>query len=221
MASALTVRTLPGLMIMFLSIAATAAEHRPGDIEYTVGLIYTDDESVDTRRGSGIDISSRVGFHAGIDYYLSSRFAVGFDMAWVEPNYKATLIPDDDSAPVQVKQRARVFTGHFVGTYNFLEGPLTPFVEAALGWTYFDSRVSSTPPIVGCWWDPWFGYVCSSRYRTYDETNLSYGVGLGLRVDLSRSFFAKATYRWLELDLDGGREKPLLESASVELGWRF
>jgi opacity protein-like surface antigen len=214
-------KSLSCMLIILLSATALAAERRPGEFEYTAGLVYTDGTSVDTRRGSGIDFSSRLGFQAGIDYYLSSRFALGFDVAWVEPNYKATLIPDDGSAPVQVNQRARVFTGQFVGTYNFLEGPLTPFVEATLGWTYFDSRVSSTPPVVGCWWDPWLGYVCSSRYRTYDETNLSYGMGLGLRVDLSRSFFAKATYRWLELDLDGGREKPLLESASVELGWRF
>ena len=221
MARGFMLRSSIGLFFILTSIAATAAEHRPGDVEYTVGLIYTADESIDTRFGSGIDFSSRVGFQAGVDYYLSSRFAVGFDMAWVEPNYEATLIPDDGSAPVRINRRARVFTGHLVATYNFLEGPLKPFAEAAIGWTYFDSRVPSNPPIVGCWLDPFWGYVCSGRYRTYDDTNLSYGAGLGLRMDLSRSFFAKATYRWLELDLDGGREKPLLESASVELGWRF
>jgi hypothetical protein len=42
-----------------------------------------------------------------------------------------------------------------------------------------------------------------------------------MRMDLSRNLFAKATYRWLELDLDGGRKKPSLESVGVEIGWRF
>lgn len=214
-------RCLLAFLVIFFSSAALGAERRAGNLEYSLGLIYTQEESVDTRQGSGVDFSDRVGLQGGFDYYLSSRFSLGFDMTWVEPNFKAVFVPDDGSAPVTVSRRSRVFTGQFNATFNFLEGPITPFVEGGLGWTYFDSRVRSSTPVVGCWWDPFWGYICADRYRTYDETNLSYGVGLGMRMDLSRNLFAKATYRWLELDLDGGRKKPLLESASVELGWRF
>lgn len=212
---------LLALLVILSSVVASGAERRAGNIEYTFGLIYTDDESVDTRRGSSVDIDDRVGLQAGFDYYLSSRLALGFDMSWVEPNYRAVLVPDDGSDAVIINRRSRVFTGQFNATFNLLEGPITPFVEGGLGWTYFDSRVRSSAPVVGCWWDPFWGYICADRYRTYDETNLSYGVGLGMRMDLSRNLFAKATYRWLELDLDGGRKKPLLESVGVEIGWRF
>ena len=220
-AAALVQQCALTLLVILSSGAALGAERRAGNLEYSLGLIYTQDESVDTRRGSGIDFDDRVGLQGGFDYYLSSRLSLGFDMTWVEPNYKAVLVPDDGSDPVTVSRRSRVFTGQFNATFNLLEGPITPFIEGGLGWTYFDSRVRSEAPVVGCWYDPLWGYICADRYRTYDETNLSYGVGLGVRMDLSRNLFAKATYRWLELDLDGGRKKPMLESASVELGWRF
>jgi opacity protein-like surface antigen len=210
-----------GLAASGLALAAEGAPRRPGQVEYSIGLIYTDDESVQGRNGSSLDIGSRAGLQAGIDYYLSSRLALGFDMSWVEPNYRATLAPDDGSAPVSINRRASLFTGQFNATFNLLEGPFTPFAELGLGWTFFDSRVPSGPPVIGCWWDPFWGYICSDTYRTYNESNLSYGMGLGVRMDLNERMFAKATYRWLEIDLDGGRSKPMIESAAVELGWRF
>ena len=102
-----------------------------------------------------------------------------------------------------------------------MDGPFTPFAEAGIGWTYFDSNVLDSDPIVGCWWDPFWGYICDAFYSTYSDTNFSYHATLGFRWDFSMEMFAKASYRWLEVDLGSGAAKPMMEQALLEIGWRF
>jgi opacity protein-like surface antigen len=98
---------------------------------------------------------------------------------------------------------------------------LTPFVEAGLGWTYFDSNVSDSAPIVGCWWDPWWGYICSEFYSTYSSSEFSYGAGVGLQWNFGRDRAINAGYRWLEVEADSLSKKPTLESAVIEVVFRF
>ena len=199
---------------------AHAQAPRPGQVEFTIGPAYSFSDSYQSRGGSSIDFSSRTGIRLGMEYFSSSKLSLGFDATWIRPSYDAVLIPDDGSDPVGISHRSSIFTGHFTGTYYFLEGPITPFVEAGLGWTYFDSNVSSEPPVVGCWWDPWWGYICSEFYDTYNATNFSYGAGVGLRWNFGSDMAINAGYRWLEVEADGLNKKPTPESALNEFVYR-
>jgi len=214
------------IFIALLSLCATAVAApgapQKGQLEWTLGLNYAFETSANSFNGSTIDFDGRVGFGFGVDYFLNDKLAIGFDMSWVRPDYTATLIPDDGSnQPEQIRHTANIWTGQLNGTFVFTDKVVSPFVEAGLGWTNFDSNVADSPPMTGCWWDPWWGYVCSSWWSTYSSSNFSYGAGLGLRWNISFDISMKATYRWLEVDSGSGTERPQQESAMLEVVWHF
>lgn len=217
-------RSLAIALVATLTLAtsvASAQSPRAGEIEYTIGAAYNFSDSFQGIGGSTLNLSSRTGIRVGIEYFTSSKLSLGFDATWVRPSYSAALVPEDGSPDVEISHRASIFTGHLTGTYYLLENAFTPFVEAGLGWTYFDSNVSDGAPIVGCWWDPWWGYICSDFYSTYSATNFSYGAGVGLRWNFARDRAVNAGYRWLEVEADGLTRKPVLETASIEFVFRF
>lgn len=215
------------LNIAFLVIGTMAASlagaqnARPGEVEFSIAAAQSFSDSFQGTGGSSLDLSSRTGVRVGVEYFNSSQLSVGFDATWSKPSYTAVLVPEDGSSDVTISHRASIFTGHFTGTYYFLDDKFTPFVEAGLGWTYFDSNVSDGAPIVGCWWDPWWGYICSEFYSTYGATNFSYGVGAGLRWNFGMDRAVNLGYRWLEIESDGLGKKPVLETAALEFVFRF
>jgi hypothetical protein len=53
-------------------------------------------------------------------------------------------------------------------------------------------NIHDGPADTGCWWDPWWGYMCASFYDTYSNTVTSVLHGVGIRRDMSdrrRSLF--------------------------------
>ena len=214
-----------GIALLVICATATtlanAQTPRAGQVEFTIGPAYSFSDSYQGEGGSSLNLSSRTGIRLGMEYFSSSKLSLGFDASWTKPSYDALLVPDDGSEAVSISHRASIFTGHFTGTYYFGEGPITPFVEAGLGWTYFDSNVSDGTPIVGCWWDPFWGYICSDFYTTYGATNFSYGAGVGLRWNFATDMSINAGYRWLEVEADGLGKKPTLESAVIEFVYRY
>lgn len=218
-------RAVLSIALCFMCAGAIAAPGnqgpRAGQIEYSAALMYSFSDSFQGRGGSTLDLSSRTGFRVGIDYFVSNKLSVGFDAAWVRPSFDATLVPEDGSPSVDISHRASIFSGQFKGTYNFLESTITPYVEGGLGWTFFDSNVSDGTPIVGCWWDPFWGYICSDFYSSYNATSFSYGAGAGLRWNIASDLAVKVGYRWLEVEADRLREKPVLETALIEFSYRF
>ena len=209
------------MMFATTTTTANAQSPRAGQLELTAGPAYSFSDSFDSVGGSSLDLSSRTGIRVGMEYFSTSRISLGFDATWVRPSYSAELVPEDGSETVSISHRASIFSGQFTGTYYFREGPITPFVEAGLGWTYLDSNVSDGSPIVGCWWDPFWGYICSEFYSTYSSTSFSYGAGVGLRWNLGPDMSINAGYRWLEVEADGLGKKPVLESAVVEFVYRY
>ncbi len=43
----------------------------------------------------------------------------------------------------------------------------------------------------GCFWYPWWGYICGPVVPTTSSTDFNYGVGAGIRWDVNRQFFLK------------------------------
>jgi opacity protein-like surface antigen len=197
----------------------SAPTQRAGKWESTFGLYLTGSESAGGINESSVDIDSGYGAGFSAGYNFTQNLALRFDGSWSRADYEAVLDSEDDGL-VTISHRLSAFTGQFNGVWNILDGAFTPYLQAGVGWTYLDSNVSDGPPTTGCWWDPWWGYICSNFYSTYSETNFSWNVGAGLRYEFGRGMFVRGG--WEQTTIDGGKGvDPSFDAFRFELGWLF
>ncbi len=204
--------------MLVLAWGMPALADRAGKWEATVQIVSNSSESANGENGSSIDVDSDIGFAFGGAYNLSEHFAVGVDLSFLSPDYDATLV-QDGGGRVNVGTDLDIFNGQIQGTWNILKGPITPYVQVGMGWTYVDSNIVDGLPETGCWWDPWWGYVCANFYDTYDDTSFSYGVGAGMRFEFDNGMFFKGSYNRLQLDAGGDGSDPTFDLWRLELGW--
>lgn len=196
----------------------------------SISAIYQDSLSVGGEGGpestvpdtSSLSVSSELGLGVNFGYNFNKYLAVGLDIEYLRPDYKATLVPEDpnDSATV-IDHRLTQWNWRLKGTWNLTEGPLAPYVDFGYGWTNVDSNVADGDPITGCWWDPWWGYICQDFYRTFSSTETSWGGAVGLRYDLPMEGFLKLSWNRWELESGGNSDDLTLESFRLEYGWTF
>ena len=124
-------------------------------------------------------------------------------------------------APDTIRSKLDMFSYEVKGVYHIIDGAFTPFVEASAGWTNMDSNIPDGPPTSGCWWDPWWGYICDSFYSTYSKTRFSYGGAVGFRFDTRGGAGIKASYGIKEIDTSNATESASFELWRLELLWRF
>jgi len=213
-----------------LSFAQSSGSNRSQSWDFSIGVIYQDSQSVGGSGGpetptpdtSSLDLDSEVGFGANFTYNFSSHFALGVDLDYIKPKYTAILVSEDPNDPdIQIDHKLTQFNGRIKGTFNFMDGPFTPYVDLGFGWTNVDSNVADGPPTTGCWWHPWWGYICSNFYSTFSSTETSWGGAVGLRYELRNSSFLKLSYNRWELDSGGNSDDFSLDSARLEYGWTF
>jgi len=208
-----------GICLVALAFAANTQSQtvRGDNWEATIQMVYSGAKDNNGKNDSFLDVDSDVGFGLGIAYNFDSRFALGFDFTYLKPRYTAQFNTEEDGL-VQVKHKMSVYSGQFNGTWNIIDGPLTPYLQLGVGWTDIDSNVSDGPPVTGCWWDPWWGYICRNYYSTYSESNLSWGYGAGVRFEFAKTMFVKASINRVEIDAKGSSN---YDTAKLELGWMF
>jgi opacity protein-like surface antigen len=221
-------------LITLLPMLAQAQSFRvPGTPQpwyLSISAIYQDSLSAGGEGGaatavpdtSSLSVSSELGFGLNFGYNFNEHFALGLDIEYIRPDYKATLVPEDPlDDPVFIDHELTQWNWRLKGTWNLTEGPLVPYVDFGYGWTNVDSNVIDGPPITGCWWDPWWGYVCENFYSTFSSTETSWGGAVGLRYDLSMEGFLRLSWNRWELDSGGNSSDLTLESIRLEYGWTF
>ena len=57
--------------------------------------------------------------------------------------------------------------------------------------------------VPGCWWDPWWGYVCGQYPTTYGANATAGTVGVGGHFEVSPKFFLRAGYEYGWVDNSG------------------
>lgn len=210
------------VLLIAVPCISTAQSTRSQNWEVSVSAIFQDSKSIGGEGTSSLDIDTETGFGINFAYNLNSRLAIGMDFEFLKPDYSAVLIDENGVLPdIVIDHEFSQFNGRLKGIFNFAEGPFTPFVEAGLGWSYFDSNVVDGPPTTGCWWHPWWGYICENFYSTFDDTLFSYGVGAGLRYEFISGSFIKASYNYWEMDGLGRAEDSAFEAGRIEFGWGF
>jgi len=192
------------------------SDERAGKWDMSVEAIYLDSESLSGPSDLSLDIKDDWGFGFSFGYNFTNNWALSFDMSYLSPRYTLTGTPDGETSPKSLSHQMDMFNGLIKGTYNFIDGPVTPFIDLSLGFSYLDSRIKDGPNY--CYPDWWWGWVCYSNTRS--DTKFNYGGGLGLRWDLNSDIFLRASYSLMNIDLSNTSD-PQLGMGRMEIGWRY
>ena len=211
------------LLLLGMSVTANAQSSYADTWEWSIGALYQDSKGMGSESGSSLQVDSAIGLGFNVGYYMTDHFSLGFDFDFLRPDYKAVLVDDtvDPAETTEINHEMSQFNGRFKANLDFLEGPFRPFVEAGLGWTYLDSNVLDGDPIVGCWWHPWYGYICEGFYNTFNDTVFTYGVGAGFKYRFVGDAFLKLSVNQWILDGVGVAGDEDLTGARLEFGWTF
>jgi len=196
-------------------------DQRAGEWNFSLEPVYIGSEGISGKNGSSLDIKDEWGLGFNIGYNYTNNWALSFEVNFLKPRYDAIIVPEEAGlGPQKFSHKMDMINGLLKGTYNFVDGPVTPFIDLSVGFSYLDSNVADRPPTTGCWWDPWWGYVCQSFSSTYSDTRFNYGGGIGLRWDLSPGMFLRASYSLMKIDL-GKSDNPTFDVGRLDIGWRY
>ena len=208
-------------LALLLGATVAEAQDREGRWEFTLGTFYQLGTSVDGQLAGKLDTDNDFGFTLGGGYNLSDRFAVDFGLQWAGVGYKATALDEEgNDVNISGKYDEFIMSGNLI--LNLADGPLVPYVGAGIGWTWIDTNIPNGPPITWCWWDPWWGYVCSTSYPTQTTDAFSYQALVGLRYefDNDRNFLRLGyTSQWMDFSKASGT--PRFDVINLDFGWIF
>jgi opacity protein-like surface antigen len=208
-----------GVLALATAGAAQAAD-RAGTWETRLDIVFQNSSDWDFNGGTTADIESDESLLLGVGYHLSENLELGGNVTFGQTDYDADIVGDtvpDFSVSGEYESTTLVFDA----TWNFLPGDFTPFVTANAGWAWVDTNIATGPPQTGCWWDPWWGYVCDTFVDTKSLDGFTYGFDVGARYDVSDAFAVHATYRMMWVDLDNTSGTPDLDGFRLGVGWKF
>jgi opacity protein-like surface antigen len=205
--------------------AAAGESERAGRWQGSIPITFTSGSSFDSQ-GTSVDVNDDLGWGFGFGYHLDDRFMVGADFTWLSANYRASIAQDGngdqipDLTKIDVSGTLDAANLQFVGQYNILKGRITPFLRASFGWTWVDSNIPAGLPVSGCYWDPWWGYICSTYQPTFEDTSFAYGAAAGLRAELTDRFFLEGSYNvlWVDFNRAGTQSQ---DGVRLNAGWTF
>jgi len=113
---------------------------------------------------------------------MASSGADGTSSATICCSLARISAPPFDSAADQGFEMGRAFS--WVIDEQTVGDSLSPL--AGIGWTWIDTNIPDGPPVGGCWWDPWWGYVCTTTYPTKTKSAFSYQATLGVLGNIEK-----------------------------------
>jgi len=184
------------LLFIALSFISTNAhaynDSRADKWEFFLAPQVTNSKVLQFDNGAEADINKRSSLAFGFGYNLNANVEFDVQFASSNANYTSTAIPENPTE-TPTKSSSSLYTSsiNFGVTYNFLKSPLTPYVSANIGSTYIDSGIPTGKIVTGCYWYPYYGYICGPIEETYTSTEFNYGAGIGLRYDFNRKVYIK------------------------------
>jgi opacity protein-like surface antigen len=220
-------KRLATLMIVAAGVAASGvvmaqSADRAGSWEARTALTFENSATWDFEGGTEARIENDLGFVLGFAYHLNDNLEFGGGLEFGQQDYTADIASGTFPGTVfSVDGELESFRLMLDGTYNFLPGKFSPFVTGGIGWSWVDTNIATQPPQTGCWWDPWWGYICTSYQNTKSIDGLTYRLGVGMRYDISDSLAIHAAYRMTWIDLDNAEGTPDQDGFLLGIGWKF
>ena len=214
-------------IVLFAALLACASaqgqSRRAGSSEVYLGPVFTAEKSYSFEGGSTARTDTGFGMNFGYAFNYTPKMSFGFDIAWGEIDYRATVQPGPGNANAGRNLSGTIETRllRVNGTYHFLASDFTPFVTGGLGWTHIDTNIPAGLPENVCWYYPWYGTYCSTYVPTETTTKFSYNVGAGLRMDFGRAAFARFLVNAQYVDFGGSYGSSNLTQYRVDLGTKF
>ena len=180
--------------------------HRTGQWDFTFQTRYTTEQTFDGDHGTGAKLHDSLGWGFGFNYHLNERFDLGAAFTWRQVPYDATAVDvNDPTNLLHYNGKLSVSSAGLTANWNPLDGPLTPYVTGSAAWTLIDTNIFAGWGN-GCWWDYWWGPICGPVPYTYGKNTGSYNLGVGVRYELTETFFIRAGWEhgWLSLDRYSG-----------------
>jgi len=205
----------------FSTCLAAEPSHRAETWQGFMSANYVNGEKIDFDGGASADIEGDMGWIFGFGYNFSENLALDMELGWNSMSYTATRVEQSPPATSQYGGWADTTSTRFDLTYNFMPKTFTPFVSANIGWTWIDSNIPAGPPASGCWWDPWYGYICSGYQPTYAKSEFTYGAALGVRFDTSHNVFLRGIVGEQWVDVSGADSTPSFTAYRVDFGMLF
>lgn len=208
-----------GLLLQQTALAQSTG--RAGQLESRFGFLFQNSSEADFNGGTTADFDSDVGFRLGLGYHYTDHVEFGLNLGVGQTDYKADIAGDESGESFRAKGDLDYTTLTVDGTWNLLSGPFSPLVTGSIGWTWVDTNIASGPPETGCWWDPWWGYVCTSFQDTRTIDGFSYGLGVGARYDVTDTVAVLGSYRITWIDFDEAESTPDFDGFELSFGWKF
>jgi len=183
--------------------AGASAQSRGTGWEFGADVVYQNSQDIDFDGGTTVAFGSDVGISAFAGYRFNDRLEVQFGLDWSTVDYDATRVREEPPlATVTASGDMETIAPFIKGNFNFMTGPITPFVSAGLGYSFIDTNIPDAPPQVGCWWDPWYGEICTTYQSTKTTEAFTYNAGVGVRWDVSTGYSLRLLYEmhWYDLD---------------------
>jgi len=214
--------SLGALTLVLMAGATTAsAQNREGRWEFTFGTFYQLGIDVGAQEEATIDTDDEFGLAIGGAYNFTDQLALNFGMQWAGVGYDASAL-DEDGGQIGISGSYDAWTTSANLVYYLSDDQLTPYFGAGVGWTWIDTNIPNGPPVTWCWWDPWWGFICSNSYPTKTTDAFSYQASLGLRYTFdSDTTFLRLGYTSQWMDFDEASSTPRFDVIGLEFGFIF
>ena len=205
--------------LCFASICNSALGVDAGSYEFSGYIPFTLQKEFNFEGGASAKVESAPGFGFSFGFNQTDKFTTRVDVAWNSYPYSAERVIDDGAGTIKgISGRMDSLTIGLGGDFYLTNGTVAPYIAGNFGWSYLDTNIPTGDYGSSCWWDPWWGYICSSTRYTYSVNSWYYGVGAGLRISLNPKNFVRVGYYETFLNYSNAKGNPHMGSVRLEFG---
>jgi len=209
-------------VVLIPSFAAAQGGTREAGWDFGVDAIYQFSKTIKFDGGSRLSLDDDLGAGLTFGYRFNSQFELQFGLDWNSVDYHGTLQSSNlPGLSASVNGDMETFTPQLNAVWNFMDSPLTPFVTGGIGWAFIDTNIPTGQVQVGCWWDPWWGQICTPYQPTKSVDSFTYQLGAGVRWDFGEYATARFSYEKVWVDLNKASSTPGLDQLKLGFAWRY